>query len=80
MKTLQIILSLVIWLLLMPPFHDALEHKVYATESVGFMLRAARHNTKPGSTYGTTPQEEKKVFKQPSGPNPAGNHLPPSKS
>ncbi|KAI3788101.1 hypothetical protein L2E82_00765 [Cichorium intybus] len=66
---------LLFWLLLLP-----LPSKVHATKSVDFNVRAARHNLNPGSIYGSTPQDEKKAYKQPSGPNPVGNHRPPSRT
>ncbi|KAL8258729.1 hypothetical protein R6Q59_026682 [Mikania micrantha] len=45
----------------------------YVTKSVEFKV----HSLKPDGIYGST-QEEKKVYKHPSGPNPVGNNRPPS--
>ncbi|KAK9057619.1 hypothetical protein SSX86_022455 [Deinandra increscens subsp. villosa] len=74
MKKLYILshlILLLICLLLLPS-------KGYATKSVEFKVEAARDNSKkPDSIYSST-QEEKKVYKQPSGPNPVGNKRPPS--
>ncbi|PWA67954.1 hypothetical protein CTI12_AA311280 [Artemisia annua] len=70
---------LLLWLLLLPSFHNALPSKVYETKSVHFKIRTAQHNSKPGSIYSSTPREEKKVYKQPSGPNPSGNNRPPTR-
>ncbi|XP_076892342.1 CLAVATA3/ESR (CLE)-related protein 46-like [Bidens hawaiensis] len=72
MKTLHILSHLLLICLLLLPY------KGYAAKPAYFDVQAARHNSKPGNIYGSTPQEVKKVYKQPSGPNPAGNNRPPS--
>ncbi|KAI3667652.1 hypothetical protein L6452_42721 [Arctium lappa] len=76
MKIISPFLILMFLLLLLPSFQNA----VYATKSDDFKVRGARHNSKPDSKYNCTPQqEEKKVYKRPSGPNPVGNFRPPSR-
>ncbi|KAK1428740.1 hypothetical protein QVD17_17580 [Tagetes erecta] len=62
---------LLICLLLLPS-------KGHATKSVDFKVQATRYNSKSDKIYSSTPQEQKKVYKQPSGPNPSGNNRPPS--
>ncbi|KAI7739473.1 hypothetical protein M8C21_001015 [Ambrosia artemisiifolia] len=72
MKKLRILFHLLLICLLL------LSSKGYATKSVDFEVQAARYNSNPDNSHGSTPQEEKKVYKQPSGPNPVGNNHPPS--
>ncbi|KAF5821523.1 hypothetical protein HanRHA438_Chr01g0015381 [Helianthus annuus] len=72
MKKLHILSHLLLICLLLLP------SKGYASKSVDFEVWAAQRNSKPGIIRGSTPQEEKKVYKQPSGPNPSGNNRPPS--
>ncbi|XP_024963689.1 CLAVATA3/ESR (CLE)-related protein 46 isoform X2 [Cynara cardunculus var. scolymus] len=73
--TSPFLLLMFLLLLLLPSFQNA----VYATKSDNFKVRGARHNSKLGSKHSSTPQEEKKVYKRPSGPNPVGNFRPPSR-
>ncbi|CAH1418245.1 unnamed protein product [Lactuca virosa] len=74
MKRIQILFPFLLCCLLLLPFPS----KVHATKPVDFKVRSAHHSLNPGSIYGST-QEGKKAYKQPSGPNPVGNHGPPSR-
>ncbi|OAY37826.1 hypothetical protein MANES_11G132000v8 [Manihot esculenta] len=78
----QLLIHLLLtWLLLVASLHDFCNHsKVQAIESAHFKgkpaqpsLRSHKANIWPSWVA------EKKVHKAPSGPNPVGNHNPPTK-
>ncbi|KAL7601256.1 hypothetical protein Lser_V15G26535 [Lactuca serriola] len=75
MKRIQILFPFLLFCLLLLPFPS----KVHAAKPVDFKVRSAHHSLNPDSIYGSTQKEEKKAYKQPSGPNPVGNHGPPSR-
>ncbi|PRQ33993.1 hypothetical protein RchiOBHm_Chr5g0063861 [Rosa chinensis] len=74
---------LLIWLLLATSQYHHYIINAQALESVQFKLNPALHSSRPGSgtryALPTRVSERKRIHKTPSGPNPAGNHRPPSK-
>ncbi|KAA8543907.1 hypothetical protein F0562_021916 [Nyssa sinensis] len=81
MRTQTLIHLLLVWLLLtVLQHHYPITIKVQATDSVNFKLRPAQPSSRSTTTYIlSTYAEEKKIHKAPSGPNPVGNHRPPSR-
>ncbi|XP_058203060.1 CLAVATA3/ESR (CLE)-related protein 46 [Rhododendron vialii] len=73
---------LLLWLLLAAfQHHNITIPKVQATESADFKLRPAKSDSRTTKGYiSTTGVEGKKIHKRPSGPNPVGNHRPPSRA
>ncbi|KAJ7980878.1 CLAVATA3/ESR (CLE)-related protein 46-like [Quillaja saponaria] len=71
---------LLLCLLLVASPRNQFSTNVQAIQSVHFKLRPAQYTTKPRSGY-VMPAlvHEKKIHKNPSGPNPIGNHRPPSR-
>ncbi|PSR95124.1 CLE46p like [Actinidia chinensis var. chinensis] len=83
MRRAQTLISfLVLWLLLLTAFqhHSFTIPKVQATQSVDLKLRPAKPSSRLTTRHiVTTWVEGKKIHKKPSGPNPVGNHRPPSR-
>nr|XP_027087217.1 CLAVATA3/ESR (CLE)-related protein 46 [Coffea arabica] len=83
MKISQFLYRLLFLWLLLTTFqhHFTFTSKVQATKSVDLKISPAEFNSK--SRMGHTASNfanEKKTRKAPSGPNPSGNHLPPSRT
>ncbi|KAM7496567.1 hypothetical protein LguiA_020981 [Lonicera macranthoides] len=54
--------------------------EVQAKQSVDFKLRPAKRTSRKANGFNlTTWVKDKKIYKKPSGPNPTGNHRPPSR-
>nr|XP_011461237.1 PREDICTED: CLAVATA3/ESR (CLE)-related protein 46-like [Fragaria vesca subsp. vesca] len=83
MRTQSHIHLLLIWLLLATSQYHYYTTNAQALESVQFKLKPALRSSRPGSgtryAIHTQVSGRKRIHKTPSGPNPAGNHRPPSK-
>ncbi|EOY34086.1 Uncharacterized protein TCM_041870 [Theobroma cacao] len=80
MRGQVLIYLLLVWLLLAVSQLQESQINVQAIESVHFKLRPRSSMPKP-RTRNALPTwvETKKIHKSPSGPNPVGNHRPPSR-
>ncbi|XP_021887619.1 CLAVATA3/ESR (CLE)-related protein 46 [Carica papaya] len=78
MKKQGLLNLLLVWLLLTAPKYTLRKIKVQANESVHFNLQPRQPSYR---TRNVLPAwaEGKRLRKSPSGPNPVGNHQPPSK-
>ncbi|XP_015874071.1 CLAVATA3/ESR (CLE)-related protein 46 [Ziziphus jujuba] len=74
-----LIYLLLAWLLLAAYPRHYSTVSVQAIESAHFKLKPAQPNSRSGRFVFPAWVDGKKIHKAPSGPNPVGNHRPPSK-